>query len=461
VFALTDKQQEAIKLICTNGIKHTLLYGGAQSAKTYVALYLTLVRALLLPNSVHAVCRLRLVDLRSAIVLTKYPEILRHRYGDERANDTSLFKFIYGFPSYLELSNGAKIFFIGLEDNRGFEKILSPSYSTVVIDEASEVPYNAFAKLVTRLSQKNKLKKLSVCTLNPTSKRHWTYQLFFDKINPGDKKPIANAKTYARLQMNPCDNLDNLPNDYLQMLQGLPQQDQDRFLYGKYSDALDNAVFGQQIRDAEDAGRFVQQLTPDPELPYYAVFDLGINDATACWIVQFAKDRINLVAYNEWVSTSIIDVFKSWINCFDYKIAGIYLPHDCKHRWVGDGRTVEQMLQRYVSYLPDDKKFFIQVLKRIDHKWQQINMCRVFFSKLFFNVEGCQDGIEALREYKFETDESLGMFKAQPRHDWASHGADALMYVVQAWQYIAQIKEEPERDASKFYFDDIIRSRRY
>jgi hypothetical protein len=280
--------------------------------------------------------------------------------------------------------------------------------------------------------------------------------LFFEGKNPVDKKEVPAIKTYAKLQMNPVDNLDNLPDDYIEMLESLPDQDKERFLYGRYSDNLDNVIFGVQIKEAEEEGRFAENLLPDPELPFYAVFDLGMNDATACWIVQFARTHINLIAYNEWVSTSIMDVFKEWINSFEYKIRGVYLPHDAKHRWVGDGRTVEQMLQMYISYLPEVNRFFIQTLKRIDHKWQLINMGRVFFKKLFFNSKMCAEGIEALREYKYEKNETLGVYKNEPRHDWASHGADALMYVIQAWQYIAQQKEEPARDETKIYFDDLI-----
>ena len=116
---LTAKQNDALELITSKDVKHVLLYGGAQSAKTYVALYAVLVRAISVPDSVHAICRLRLVDLRSAILLTKFPEVMRHRFG-ELADEKRIFHYVYSYPSYVSLPNNSKIFFIGLEDNLFF-----------------------------------------------------------------------------------------------------------------------------------------------------------------------------------------------------------------------------------------------------------------------------------------------------------------------------------------------------
>jgi phage terminase large subunit len=456
---LTEKQAEALKLMGRKEVKHVLLYGGAQSAKTYAGLYAVLVRALAAPDSVHAICRLRLVDLRSAILLTKFPEVVKHRFGEEVSENKDLFHYVYSYPSYIRLSNNAKIFFLGLEDNRGFDKILSPSYSTVMIDEASEVPYGAYSKLLTRLSQKNRLKKVSICTLNPTTKRHWTYQLFFDGKNPVDNKDVAAIRTYAKLQMNPIDNLDNLPDDYIELLESLPEQDKERFLYGRYSENLENVIFGEQIKVAQSEERFRDDLKEDPELPFYAVFDIGMHDATACWIVQFARVEIRFLAYKEWTHTPITAIFKEWINCFKFKISGVYLPHDANNKWVGDGRSVKQLLELYAMRLPEDKKFFISVLKKFERKWQAIHMSRVYFKRCYFNAKECADGIESLREYKYEQDETLGVYKNEPRHDWASHGADAFMYTIQAWQYLEKQPEEESRDPNKIYFDDLINHR--
>jgi phage terminase large subunit len=167
----THKQQEALRLMCDAYSKSILLYDAAQSAKTYVGLLSILIRAMKYPNSVHAICRLRLVDLRASILLNKFPEVVKHRFWDASIDRTE-FHYVYSYPSYVKFSNGSTIFFLCLEDNKGFDKILAPSYTTVIIDEAAEVPYQAYTKLITRLSQNNQAKKFLLLTMNPTTKRH-------------------------------------------------------------------------------------------------------------------------------------------------------------------------------------------------------------------------------------------------------------------------------------------------
>jgi hypothetical protein len=50
--------------------------------------------------------------------------------------------------------------------------------------------------------------------------------------------------------MNPIDNTENLPEDYIEMLEGLPEQDRERFLYGRYSDNLTGVIYGEQIKSS-------------------------------------------------------------------------------------------------------------------------------------------------------------------------------------------------------------------
>jgi len=42
--------------------------------------------------------------------------------------------------------------------------------------------------------------------------------------------------------------------------------------------------------------------------------------------------------------------------------------------------------------------------------------------------------LEALRQYKQEWDDKARVFKNTPKHDWASHPADAFGYMAMAWK---------------------------
>jgi hypothetical protein len=456
-FKLTDKQLEAQDLLLNPNTKNLLLYGGAQSAKTFFSLYIFLIRALKYAGSVQAICRLRLVDLKASILLTKFPEVVAARFGD-LAYNKNFIRYVLSYPSFVEFGNGSKIFFVGLEDNRNFDKVLSPSYSGFLIDEASEVPYLAFSKLTTRLSQNNDAKKISICTLNPPSQRHWSYQLFFNKLSPIDKSPVSNPDAFSYLQMNPKDNLDNLPEDYIKTLEGLPEQEKERFLYGRYSDNLQLSVFAPQIKKAQEEGRFGAKVEISPDHPIYAVFDLGINDATSVWICQFLQKEIRFLNYYEAIGSSLIEVFSDFILNLPFHIEGVYLPHDAKHRWVGSGTTVEQLLKRFSGNLPLSKRFYITVLPMMK-LWQTIHASRIAFERCVFDEQGCYEGIEALREYKFAKNDKLDVIKSVPLHDWASHCGDAFRYSIMAYNYQQPNQNERQRDGNFFYFDNLYYER--
>jgi phage terminase large subunit len=55
-----------------------------------------------------------------------------------------------------------------------------------------------------------------------------------------------------------------------------------------------------------------------------------------------------------------------------------------------------------------------------------IAAARAIFPKCYFDAEKTADGLQALRHYRYETDDKLQTLKKQPLHDWASHPADAF-----------------------------------
>lgn len=51
----------------------------------------------------------------------------------------------------------------------------------------------------------------------------------------------------------------------------------------------------------------------------------------------------------------------------------------------------------------------------------------------------CSEGIECLRQYQREWDDSKRMFRDKPRHDWTSHGSDAFRMASIAWKEDAKV----------------------
>ncbi len=63
-----------------------------------------------------------------------------------------------------------------------------------------------------------------------------------------------------------------------------------------------------------------------------------------------------------------------------------------------------------------------------------IEAARKTLERCWFDATKCETGLEALRQYQFEFDADRKVFRSTPRHDWASHGADAFEIIGQVWQ---------------------------
>ena len=143
---------------------------------------------------------------------------------------------------YVTLPNGSEIWLAGLDDSR-VEKILGMEFSTIYFNEASELDYQPMQVVISRLAQKNILKKKIFYDFNPPNKTHWSYWLFIKNLNPIDDEAIENPEDYGYLLINPKDNLDNIDEEYLKILERMPEKDRERFLEGKFSDSSDGQAY--------------------------------------------------------------------------------------------------------------------------------------------------------------------------------------------------------------------------
>ena len=62
-----------------------------------------------------------------------------------------------------------------------------------------------------------------------------------------------------------------------------------------------------------------------------------------------------------------------------------------------------------------------------------IQATRMALLKCWFDAEKTEELVECLKQYQREYDEDKKVFRDKPRHDWASHGADAMRMLAIAW----------------------------
>ena len=76
----------------------------------------------------------------------------------------------------------------------------------------------------------------------------------------------------------------------------------------------------------------------------------------------------------------------------------------------------------------------------------EVAWARAFFGSCYFDEDKCADGLQCLRNYRYEVDENTKQYSTRPLHDWASHGADAFRYAAVAMR-IAPVFKRPKKAA--------------
>lgn len=237
-FKLTEKQQLAARTIAQH--THTCLGGGSRSGKTFIILYILILRALK-KTSRHLMARLAFNHIKMSVFLDTLPKVLRLCFPGMyfKLNKSDL---------YIEFPNGSQIFFVGTDEAERVERILGTEYSTIAFNEISQFKdYEIITTLLTRLAENSGLTHKVLYDLNPCSKKHWAHQLFIEKIIPGSAELLPNPEDYAYVPINPVDNLSNLPETYLKTLEALPRRQRERFMLGLWLTDIEGALWNEQM----------------------------------------------------------------------------------------------------------------------------------------------------------------------------------------------------------------------
>lgn len=135
------------------------------------------------------------------------------------------------------VGNGSVIRIAGLDDAERVDKILGDEYLHIFINEATQITWDTYGKLTSRLSQNipgGRFRKL-LLDCNPKGPRHWLYQAGIRRIVPGSSDPLPDAQQWARMHWTPYDN-PFLPADTLRTLEALTGVQRRRLLKGEWCD---------------------------------------------------------------------------------------------------------------------------------------------------------------------------------------------------------------------------------
>lgn len=279
-FAKTEKQQQQLELVSTH--LHTMAYGGSRSGKSFALVYAVIVRALLHPSR-HLIVRFRFNHAKTSLWYDTIPKVFALAFPNlpYRLNKTDWF---------ITLPNGSEIWIGGIDDKDRVEKILGNEYSTIFANECSQIAYPAINILMTRLAERSGLALKFLYDCNPPSKKHWTYRLFIEGVDPDSGEPLANPHQYANILMNPKDNEQNIADGYIDIvLASLPLRQRQRFMDGLFLSDVEGALWTMemitQARVRPIDQRQMTVVAVDPSAT-------GNKDSDLCGIVVASSDKL-------------------------------------------------------------------------------------------------------------------------------------------------------------------------
>lgn len=219
---LTSKQTEAIKYL-TDNVTDYLGYGGAAGGgKSVLGCAWLMQMGYYAPGTKYFIGRDSLKDTRASVLFT-----------------WSKVAELFGFTAYkfdengISFSNGSSIELLDLSfypyKDPLFERFGSKEYTCGWIEEASQVHYQAFEVLKTRVGRwKNEIIKAKIlCTFNP--KKNWIDTTFYRPFVTG-KETQDTRFVFATVNDNP-----HLPADYIKRLHELKDEaTKQRLLFGNF-----------------------------------------------------------------------------------------------------------------------------------------------------------------------------------------------------------------------------------
>ena len=188
-----------------------------------------------------------------------------------------------------------------------------------------------------------------------------------------------------------------------------------------FEQAIEGAFFATEMARARREGR-VCRVPIEPSLPVSSFWDLGVDDHTAVWLHQRMGKEDRFVGYHEGSGEGLAH-YAGWLRQWQADKGAVfeahYLPHDIEVTSLSTGQSRRRTLEG-LGVRP------IRTVARTKSLADDIQASRNALARCWFDETACAEGVRRLEEYRREWNAALGVWADRPRHDVASHGADAF-----------------------------------
>lgn len=284
-----------------------------------------------------------------------------------------------------------------------------PTY--IVLDEAKDMNQATYEQVIIPLMRDMEKGGQFLVVGTPKGTNNVLYNLFLKGQDPNNPDVKSVKKTVYDI---------NLSERQIEFFKNSvsPLSFRQEFLCDASVNVTYGDIYNDIIERLETSKLISDNIQWDPSLPVNLAFDLGFNDATACWFWQVTQDhKINVIDYLEvrhkFFPEIIMEIRKK--QYFHEKYNYCILPHDCvQHHISGGGYSSNSM--RGVNVVHDYKEYDkntvygmakaegwkTYIVPRTNSVASCITPCREFLKKCRFNKTNCALGLQHLSTYQYE-----------------------------------------------------------
>ena len=193
--------------------------------------------------------------------------------------------------------------------------------------------------------------------------------------------------------------------------------------YCSFEGSISGSYFGDLLNKMHGSGR-ITAVPHDRESLVDTGWDIGVDDET---VILFTQDHLDLRTGTKWLH--LIDVMAGskggvedyWkrMKELPYTYGRHFGPHDLAVKEWGTGNTRLQSAWKLGLNFEVQPKLSVA---------EGIQAVRRMLPYLWVDAERCKRWVDALSAYHRELDEKTLTYRAEPKHDWTSHWADATRY---------------------------------
>lgn len=319
-----------------------------------------------------------------------------------------------------DFPNGARLRLFGADN---YDSMRGLYFDAVVLDEPADFPVSAWPTVIRPALSDRKGKATFIGT--PKGKNEFWETYHNAQTDPNWFCAMHKASETHILDQEELD-------------EALRTMGEDRYAQEfecSFEAAIQGAYYGTEMKRATEDER-IGRVPYDRALGVVTAWDLGVGDSTAIWFAQYAGAEIRIIDYYESSGVGL-DHYARVLQEKEYVYDQHILPHDVQVKELGTGKsrleTLDALGIRPVTIAP---KLMVD---------DGIQAVRSMLDKCWFDSERCDRGIEALRQYQRDFDEKGKTWRGRPKHDWTSHGADAMRYLATGYRPMQTNWGEPIR----------------